>query len=280
MHFTIIFLSAADEAIGRCDKASLPQQALFELVVEKMKMCGRFSTDEGEFQNVCSWEMTDCNENGDVTHVQWFYGGYFWPGGTIELQYLPDTVEIVTLNHTDLEGSIPDYLPSALKTITLSRNEFYGAVNLCDLPGNLENMYLKHNQLSGGLVLTNLPPTLQELDLSENQFSGEVDLTKLSPALKMLTLEDNALFGSVDVTVLPESMVSLNLGKNSFSGSVLLRSIPQRMQQMHMSGNSFQRVQTLEKLPAHLFCHFVQDEKVQVVDSLGNEVTRKQIRIT
>ena len=83
MHFTSIFFSTADEAIGRCDKSALPQQALFELVVEKMKMRGRFSTEEGEFHDVCSWEWTKCDENGDVTRVLWFYGGYFWPGGTI-----------------------------------------------------------------------------------------------------------------------------------------------------------------------------------------------------
>ena len=59
MTFALVFLNTADPSLGRVDRASLPQQALMEMVIEgianKEKICG----DADEPKDIEEWSAIE-----------------------------------------------------------------------------------------------------------------------------------------------------------------------------------------------------------------------------
>ncbi|KNH07837.1 hypothetical protein XU18_1544 [Perkinsela sp. CCAP 1560/4] len=70
MRFELIFLNTADASLGRVDRASLPQQALMEMLIEgitnKYEICG----DADEPKGIEEWEGVTI-EDGQVVEIAW-----------------------------------------------------------------------------------------------------------------------------------------------------------------------------------------------------------------
>ena len=70
MTFELLFLHAVDPSIGRVDRASLPQQALMEMLIEgitnKEKICGHVD----EPRDIEVWKGVSI-EDGEVVEIDW-----------------------------------------------------------------------------------------------------------------------------------------------------------------------------------------------------------------
>ena len=167
-------VSCVDPSLGKVDKASLPQQTLMELVLvtitDKEEICG-------PTENVCDifqWEGVRLNENGNVIEVNWFMRGL---QGTVEVGWLPPTVERFNCSSNDLTGTLNlTSLPPPLRDFFLGWSKFYGAINLKHLPAKIHQIFLCQNRLTGTLCLKTLPHSLAYLVLSKNGFTGGISL--------------------------------------------------------------------------------------------------------
>ena len=86
MTFALVFLNTADPSLGRVDRASLPQQALMEMVIEgianKEKICG----DADEPKDIEEWKGVTI-EDGEVVEIAW---RQFRLRGALHFEWLPD----------------------------------------------------------------------------------------------------------------------------------------------------------------------------------------------
>ncbi|KAL7594340.1 hypothetical protein Lser_V15G28707 [Lactuca serriola] len=131
---------------------------------------------------------------------------------------------VIDLSSNRFYGPIPN-VPSALSTLSLSRNKFSGGIAfICQIvDGFLEFLDLSHNSLTGQLPdCLWLFKELQVLNLGHNHLFG-----RLPPSigsliqLKMLYLYKNNFSGELPFSLKNcTSLKSLNLGANKFSGNV------------------------------------------------------------
>ncbi|KAI4383308.1 hypothetical protein MLD38_009160 [Melastoma candidum] len=128
----------------------------------------------------------------------------------------------IDLSNNGIGGSIPSSLPTTMKNLFLSANQFTGSIpSTLSALRQLTAMSLNNNLLSG-----DLPDTFQSLaglvnlDLSNNNLSGHLppSMGNLS-SLTTLHVQDNQLSGTLDVLQeLP--LRDLNIENNLFSGPI------------------------------------------------------------
>ena len=196
-----IFL-AIDPSLGRLDYASLSDQALMEMLIDKMSedVKSQFQDTSGNFDDVCDWSCVACA--GDCVI------GVSLPGSHL---------------HGTLETSL---LPLYLLRLDVSNNQLRGSLNFAAFSKFLQCIDIRKNLFDGICALSDLPDTIMWFQASENAFSGEISLNDLSVSMKVLELYDLNLSGSISITRLPLGMQILNLGKNSFSGDLNLKFLP------------------------------------------------------
>eukprot|EP00009_Paramoeba_aestuarina_P000066 CAMPEP_0201509066 /NCGR_PEP_ID=MMETSP0161_2-20130828/2229_1 /ASSEMBLY_ACC=CAM_ASM_000251 /TAXON_ID=180227 /ORGANISM="Neoparamoeba aestuarina, Strain SoJaBio B1-5/56/2" /LENGTH=191 /DNA_ID=CAMNT_0047903913 /DNA_START=24 /DNA_END=599 /DNA_ORIENTATION=+ len=168
----LFLLSAADASIGRIDKSTLPQQTLMELFIGKITqnrkgVCGDSETP----WDIGSWFGVDRNASDEVTDITW---GYFRMGGSVQLEWLPDTVTSVFLNNNRFEGTVClTSLPVGLLKLSLSYNRFVGTIDVSCLPRGMIGLFLNNNMFEGETDFTQIPESLKLLWVSQNsQLSG------------------------------------------------------------------------------------------------------------
>ena len=88
MRFELVFLESVDPWFGRVDRASLPQQALMEMVIDgianKQKICG----DANEPKDSEEWIGVTV-EDEEVVSIRW---RQFKLEGSLHLEWLPSSV--------------------------------------------------------------------------------------------------------------------------------------------------------------------------------------------
>ncbi|KNH04637.1 Disease resistance protein [Perkinsela sp. CCAP 1560/4] len=242
---TTVFLSCADDCIGRFDTSMLSQQTLMELFIFGFDNVENICGSRDDPRDVCTWEGVKCNTEGEVVGFTWSYmndgeGGTgtiafkFVPctmtdismcenalSGTLTLADLKDGMELLSLDYNNLSGPLSlNDLPRLMQRVNLSENSFTGEVSLTGLPRCLQALYLGRNQLSGAICLTSLPHTLRFLNLSENTFDGSLNLTRLPENIRSIVLCENMFSGEIDVRHLPKSLTELDVRKNRLCGTV------------------------------------------------------------
>ena len=92
-----------DPHLGRFDYASLPQQALMELLIDgienKERIIGR---NEGP-PDIEEWKGLSMNEKVEVIEIDWYTQSL---KGSLSFQLLPSTVQRAYLNSNNLSGTI------------------------------------------------------------------------------------------------------------------------------------------------------------------------------
>ena len=240
MQFNLVLLSASDSSdLGRLDYASLSRQALMEIFIEGIEnreiICG--SAEEPE--DIEQWRGFAYSEEqpSDTVEkhfiIRWVYLGLV---GTIDLQWLPSTVQSLEIKYNKLTGSLNlTALPPSMQFLGIATNAFSGEIDLCHLPVGIKVLNLSNNQLSGSLNLEKLPQSIQALYLYTNRFTGSVCLQHLPPQLGNLAVSRNELSGAVDLTRLPVAMTVLWLEQNNLEGKTDFSHLPDALEQLDVS---------------------------------------------
>ena len=145
MRFELVFLESVDPWFGRVDRASLPQQALMEMVIDgianKQKICG----DANEPKDSEEWIGVTV-EDEEVVSIRW---RQFKLEGSLHLECLPSSVMEFDATDNNLTGSLDRAsLPTSLKKLNLAGNEFTGAIDLERLPKSMVILGVSYNHLS------------------------------------------------------------------------------------------------------------------------------------
>ena len=77
----------ADPSLGRFDISSLSQQQLMEMLIENLHEALKYNEftckSTNEFLEVCSWPDVECDENKNVTSIQFDLFGSFGFSATV-----------------------------------------------------------------------------------------------------------------------------------------------------------------------------------------------------
>ena len=222
MSYSTLLCTSLDPHSARIDVDSLPQQALMELVVDRLDSATKkyFQTINKEYKDLEDWMRIRIKDGG----VWKVYLEGVKAQGSLALEYLPPTVAEVNVQCNFLEGTVNlAHLPPALTVLNVGQNNLIGSLCLLDLPSQLDYLDASINELTGSIVLTSLPDTLTALNLRKNQFSGPIDLSKLPHKLKYLYLDHNLLSGQVDMTDSQHVPMYVELSNNNFSGKAIIR---------------------------------------------------------
>ena len=271
------FAATIDPFLGRLDPMSLSDQALMEMVHEKVSKDSiqHFHDDEGNWTDVCTWYCVECDADGHV--ISYHSNDKFQ--GTLSLVFLPQTIEafvlIPDLGMLNLCGKLDtDTLPLLLCHIAIIATGFDGTVAMASFPEKLETISISMNLFGGSCDLTNLPKNLSALDVSENHFNGEISLGNLPPALKSLNLGYNEFQGSLTFDALPLTLEMLNISENKFCGEIDLLRLPKSVRRLIASDNCFLGV---ARIPADTHCAIIlrYNSISGVVDAEGIDHPRK-----
>uniref|UniRef100_A0A7S4KU35 Leucine-rich repeat protein n=1 Tax=Paramoeba aestuarina TaxID=180227 RepID=A0A7S4KU35_9EUKA len=220
-HLVPLCLLWEDEHLGRLDYASFSQQTLMEMVIEGIenKQVQIIGTKR-KMRDVEKWKRVKVNAEKEIIKANW---GYYALEGSVDLRWLPSTIQTFILQGNRLTGSIDlTKLPEELLQLDLSSNSFSGEIDLENLPPKLVALMLLENSLSGSLHLEKLPASILDLSLAINEFSGSVNLEHLPPKMTTLDVSRNEIEGSVDFSKIPKSMNFLNVSYTKLSGSVTI----------------------------------------------------------
>mmetsp|Transcript_34556 Transcript_34556/g.53945 ORF Transcript_34556/g.53945 Transcript_34556/m.53945 type:complete len:245 (-) Transcript_34556:12-746(-) len=216
----LLYSEDTDNMLGRFSRESMSDQQCMEYMIAQVTQIGVFKTTEGYFKDVCAWQGVTCDSSGAVLKVNW-RGSPLLKGGTIELKYMPEKVDLFIVKRQSLHGTLP----------------------ADSISPNLRGLDLVDNFLGGEIQWKLLPTKLENMLLDENFFSGTVDLTCLPKELRMLGLSSNRLSGSIDITALPRNLVRLYMNENLFNQSTIdVNNIPKAAECYIFTDNNLGKV--------------------------------------
>ena len=209
MSYKIALLQAADSGeLGRVDLASFDDQTLMELLVSNLNGAKSYANRQGDFNDIKFWSGVNLRENGSVRAINWdiqyvhAFHEVFGPiaeGGSIDLQYLPRTIE----------------------TLSADSMQMVGTVTTHQLPQNLVEIHIQQNKFEGPLDLTSLPESLNSANFSRNSFSGSLDFSSLPPSISVMWLHYNAFSGCIDLQSIPNGLLNLDISENNIRQPIL-----------------------------------------------------------
>ena len=217
----------ADDRVGRLHAELFDQQTKMEILLSDVLHGAtlRFrDRDTGDFKPACQWDGVICNEDGDVTMVDFFMKGI--DEGSMSLDFLPETLESIDITDCLVEGTITAAkFPHSLTSLIVSNNHLSGAVAFEEVHDNMQALYLNNNEFSGTVDFEHLPEALRYLLLEKNAFEGSVVLTRLPRGMCLLNCSFNKLSGSLNLSSLPVPLQTLQLNHNQLSGQVIVNTL-------------------------------------------------------
>ena len=214
----------ADRDVARPHADMFDQQTKMEILLSDLLHDAtlRFrSSDSSDFKPVCEWDGVTCDAHGEVTYVDWYGTGI--DGGSMCLDYLPESITQINITRCNLEGTITAAkLPHSIKSFFVRRNRLRGTIAFAELPMNMQRLHLSNNEFSGTIDFEHLPGALEYLSINHNAFSGSAALTRLPQGIRLIDCSFNKLSGQLNLVSLPVSMGSLSLNSNEFAGDVIM----------------------------------------------------------
>mmetsp|Transcript_15506 Transcript_15506/g.24242 ORF Transcript_15506/g.24242 Transcript_15506/m.24242 type:complete len:243 (-) Transcript_15506:40-768(-) len=215
-------LFAIDPSLGKVDRASLPLQALMELLISGITNKDVICRNSESPADISEWEGVSFDGTG-IDSISWSLLEFLELCGSLDLQWLPPTLIDIFVVKQELRGSLDlTDLPRTLVNLEMQENQFSGTICLKHLPQTLRKMNIGNNHLSGSLDLTNLPELMKELHLNNNAFEGSINLTKLPKTLLSLYLHHNPLEGETDFRTLPDSLFTFFVHYTNLSGTLAI----------------------------------------------------------
>ncbi|KNH03847.1 hypothetical protein XU18_4801 [Perkinsela sp. CCAP 1560/4] len=181
-----------DPAIGRVDYASLPQQALMEMLIAGLENIDEICGSGDAPDDVADWHGVKVDaESSEVIGISW---EDLATGGSLDLQWLPSTVCYFDVSENDIVGSINlSLLPPSVENARMFSNDFTGPIDWAVLHDGLVQLDVSDNKLTGSIELEHLPKSMKELILSWNAFTGSISLLQLPGKFEILDIRTNQL---------------------------------------------------------------------------------------
>ena len=224
----ILFTVTADP-LGRFSALSMSQQSLMDMLVKDFSDVKFAKDSDGAFFDIQEWSVLRIDENGDIKGIQMngidsFYlpgpsikTSGFQAGGSIDFQYVPETVQFLAVRHMMLEGVIEtSRLSKFLESLAVEGNRLKGTFDIKGLPKEMGHISISNNKLHGSLAIDYLPRPMETFFAHDNEFSGTVNLTNLPPKLMKLSLYDNYLEGPLVLLHVPLTLVDVEIHSNRF----------------------------------------------------------------
>eukprot|EP00009_Paramoeba_aestuarina_P001523 CAMPEP_0201513252 /NCGR_PEP_ID=MMETSP0161_2-20130828/5343_1 /ASSEMBLY_ACC=CAM_ASM_000251 /TAXON_ID=180227 /ORGANISM="Neoparamoeba aestuarina, Strain SoJaBio B1-5/56/2" /LENGTH=217 /DNA_ID=CAMNT_0047909389 /DNA_START=26 /DNA_END=679 /DNA_ORIENTATION=- len=192
-----VFLLRFSDPLGRADPSTFSQEAMMVNFLSGFtKNANRIRKNAN--YDIWSWKglkMDDREE--DIWGIRWANLGL---EGSVELKWLPRTVDLLMLAKNSLSGSIDlSVLPVEMEVLDLSSNMFLGEVCLKNLPVTLNILSLHENRFCGAIDVSCLPLGMNHLTLGNNMFEGHTDFSKLPDKLNELDVSHTKLSGEIYV---------------------------------------------------------------------------------
>ena len=221
------FISTADtHGFGRVDFDSMSDQTLMELLVGDIENNAMLRDGDDAFLDIQSWDGLSFNDAGELIVIDFeaelaLGGGLFGdssddddedkyivgPKGSIDLKWIPKTVEVFAIADLELEGFVEtSELSPNLECFDISLNLFRGTFCIASLPQNIRNVSISGNLLDGTLDIAKLPPNVTDFSAERNRFHGFLDFSDLPKNMATLRLSFNDFLGTIDLSTMPSKM--------------------------------------------------------------------------
>ena len=237
---TLIF--AEIPGAGRFSVGSVSQQTALEILCANMKDAKQLKDAEGDFRDIELWKGLRFDAKGNVSEIDFEHnfdfdffassdeeadayteGTSLGPGGSMDLQWIPESVTAFCIAYLEISGSVDTAkLPRKLEEFDISCNVFTGEFRMDGLPETMKGLNVKRNALSGQLILADLPRGIQMVYVSNNAFTGCVKMEDLPPRIEIFDAEQNQLCGEISLEKLPNLLSTLDLTHNNFKQDVLV----------------------------------------------------------
>ena len=268
-----ILLTLIDpSALGRLDYTTMSQQALMECLVAHLdeKPLQSFRDKKKHFRDISDWNGVECDTEGDVVGINWQSALGMWITGSINLQWLPPTLEDLSVEYEGVKPVMGTLhlreLPRSLQSLVFEFREkpvwevetsqvSSGLIEVTgsfsDLPESIETFHIYGCTLNMPFCLTDIPEMLHEIDITHHAF-GNIDLQCDSMALENLSARFGTKQGTVSFVESPPALILLDLTMSKLVGSLSFEGLGDFLQYLVLDDNNFHGVVVFEDLPDSL----------------------------
>jgi hypothetical protein len=163
------------------------------------------------------------------------------------LRGLPGSLERLTLDRTDFDGSLLKNLPKNLKTLEISNTKITDQA-LRDLPVSVTSLDIGWNKITDEGI-KNLLATLTSLRLSGNTGITEEGIKLLPRSLQLLDLDYNQRVTDAWLKDLPQSLLSLDLTSDGGITNEGLGYLPKSVTSLHLGADNQITDEGIKRLP-------------------------------
>ena len=232
----VVSSSDCSSAFGRFDPALMDDQTRMELLVAEIENTASLKDVYRDFLDIKQWPNIIFDESDELQKIdfspQYGLDNFFdrqasdyviGPGGTVHIEWLPQTVKSVDLCELNLAGTVAtESLPLALSFLNLNTNRLSGTFNMATLPPSLERLFIAYNAFEGEFDLRHLPQKIVDVNARGNFFSGSLFFDSLPDSIRSLSLAKNQFSGSIDLSKIPEALKHLDLKSTNISQETLV----------------------------------------------------------
>jgi len=204
-----------------------------ELFVDRLDGKAAFMHPDGSFRDILYWEGVKLNKSCVVVKVElgllydtnlgalddFHEKRAMSSGGSIDLRWLPGTVETLSMKDLKLDGT----------------------VDVFDLPRGVESLELDTNRLHGTFAMEGLPVSIHWLNIARNRFDGSLKLSVALPELRLFIGHTNRFSGTLECSALPPKIHRLDLSNNGFIGPLSLHAAPSSLRHLNLSENNIEQ---------------------------------------
>ena len=205
MHTIHLCLITADiPSAGRFNRDCMSQQMAMETLVADVQSLARIQDLQGAFLRVEHWSGLTFDSSCNITFIDFPNFGFHdsdaenWteeppigPGGSMDLQWIPQTVVSFNVSEQNLIGSVETANSRGPQIFDISQNIFFGEFRMDGLPRGLVHLTIQYNRLLGSIVVVDMQRGLHKFLTASNEFSGSINLEDLPPGLSMFCVNGN-----------------------------------------------------------------------------------------
>ena len=163
----LAFLCAEGCMMGRFDPSMLTDQQMLELFFIPEDENDARSELKGEADDGCTWEGVNCENEANITRIQWCSWNVTLTG-SIDFRRIPRHTEFLNLYEQALTGTVDATgFPESLTVFALQECAFSGTIDLGHLPQGMQVFGVYNNRITAVQNVCNLPFSLEQLFVEE-----------------------------------------------------------------------------------------------------------------
>ena len=224
MYHTLLL--SIDAYIGKFDQSSMSNQMRMELLVtaildsreDKARNGPDFYDEQGDFTEASLWKGVTCKAGTDeISEIDWSLEAWLVSAKVFDFKNLPTGLKTLEISYNEFACTVDlQPLPEALIEFYVNSNEFHGTTNLSELPPNLEHVWFEHNKFQGSLALEHLPAKMATLYAGHNFYSGTLNFGRLPASMEIICAQNCKFVGVPNFERLPYTFNTLKIRDNPF----------------------------------------------------------------